>query len=44
MVLRCRWGHKDYCAVLHKNKGVDERYDDATLSYGGVDLSLHTMN
>jgi len=37
--LLCRWGHKGYCAVLHKNKGVDERYSDATLSYGGLDLS-----
>ena len=25
MVLRCRCGHKGYCAVMHNDKGVDER-------------------
>ena len=25
--------------MMHKNKGVGERYGNATLSYGGVDLS-----
>jgi len=39
LVLRCRWGHKGHCAEMHKNKGVGERYGDATVSYGSVDLS-----
>ena len=42
--LKCRWGHKGHCAVMHKNKEVGERYGDATVLFGSVDLSVNTMN
>jgi len=29
---------------MYKNKEVGERYGDVTVSFGGVDLSVHTMN
>ena len=39
LVLKVSLGHKGHYAVMHKNKEVGERYSDATVSFGSVDLS-----